>query len=107
MISRSQVKRLALSGAKPKYDPNDPAQREIIRQAMGLIGSISTPKKARAVRRNGKNGGRPHSAKWPTGTTGALRYHMRNIEKQGGAALTPAQARALATIAALRKKHNQ
>jgi hypothetical protein len=48
--------------------PLTPAQqaeedRAIIRQAMAIIGSRSTHKKARAVRKNGKLGGRPRKLK--------------------------------------------
>jgi hypothetical protein len=42
------------------------------REVMAYIGSIKTPKKARASRENGKKGGRPHNPKI-----------QRIMEKQG------------------------
>ncbi len=50
--------------------PLTPAQqaeedRAIIRQAMAIIGSRSTHKKARASKKNGKLGGRPRKEKQP------------------------------------------
>lgn len=38
-------------------------EKEIIRQAMSILGSRKSERKARAVRKNGKLGGRPKGKK--------------------------------------------
>jgi hypothetical protein len=42
---------------------NNPSDRYIIKQAMGILGRIKTAKKAEASKRNGKLGGRPRGKK--------------------------------------------
>jgi DNA invertase Pin-like site-specific DNA recombinase len=73
--------------------------------ALGRLGGKArTRAKIAAARTNGKLGGGQFI--YPRGTTGAQRYHLRNIAAQGGKVITDAQQKALDAVERLRKKES-
>jgi hypothetical protein len=73
---------------------------------LGRLGGLTrSAKRAAASRANGKLGGPPRFL--PKGITGAQRYHVRNVEKQGGVVITEKQQLALDAVARLRQLEEQ
>lgn len=79
---------------------NDVAAAAAILGRLG--GSAKSAKKTAAVRKNGKLGGGVR--RYPIGTTQIMRHHLRQIAKQDGAALTPAQVETLKKFAQLKRR---